>query len=219
MGNSSEKNSNSEDAEALPTSRPRDPSDLQDLELIEAIKAGDNSAFAQLYQKYNARITNVLMGVLRNREDALEACQDVFVKVHKQLASFKPQARFYTWLYRIAVNQGIDVIRKKKRRPEHLVEGTSFELEEGHSPDGIQRASSPSWEAQRKELMTQIDSALSELKAKHRDVFLLHSIEGMSYQEISDVLEVPMGTVMSRLFYARRRMAELLPNSWDPAHD
>lgn len=192
----------------------RDPSDLEDLDWVEATLRGDSGAFARIYEKYRERVFRVLFGVVRNREDALEATQEVFVKIHRALPRFDPRARFFTWAYRIAVNQGIDMLRQRKVRKEQQYEE---EQQLGESSGrGSARFVAAEKELERKEVLERLEAALETLSEEHRTVFLLYSYEGLSYGDIADVVGIPIGTVMSRLFYARKRMKEQLPREWDP---
>ncbi len=190
----------------------------EDLALIRAVLGGAEgparSAFERLFEKYRERVFRVLLGVLRHHEDALEATQEVFLKAWRALGGFDPQARFYTWLYRIAVNQGIDVLRRRKQRHESPLDP---ELEPRDPPAGAgRRFTPPAEEAEWSEVRERLARALESLSEPHRTVFLLYSQEGLRYEEISDVLGVPVGTVMSRLFYARRKLCAELPAAWDP---
>ncbi|MGE3166213.1 MAG: RNA polymerase sigma factor [Planctomycetota bacterium] len=188
--------------------------DQQDKLLVQAALGGDAEAFGQLFERYRERIFRVLCGVVRHREDALEATQDVFVKIYRALPRFDPAGRFFTWAYRIAVNQGIDRLRSRKTRKEHSLDGVDrldpTEPLHGRAPLG------PPAELERREVMERLEAALAGLSSDQRTVFLLYSFEGLSYSEIAEVTEVPIGTVMSRLFYARRKLREELPAEWDP---
>ncbi|MEM7165712.1 MAG: sigma-70 family RNA polymerase sigma factor [Planctomycetota bacterium] len=190
--------------------RAKDPSDLEDLAWVEATLAGQSSGFENIFRKYQQRIYGVLYGILRNREDALEGAQEVFVKVYRALERFDPQARFYTWLHRIAVNHGIDQTRRRKTRKEQLI------ADEPLLPPASETSQSPTGETQRREIVDRLEEALASLSEEHRSVFLLYSYEGLAYAEIAEIVDVPVGTVMSRLFYARKKLKERLPQEWDP---
>lgn len=140
----------------------------------------------------------------RNQDDAMDVVQDTFVKAHRSLARFERRASIGTWLCQIAAHQAIDLGRRRKvRRAETLEEG----LVKGGAP-----GSAPAEKAQASELKAALDEALGELSEKHRMVFVLYTVKGLSYKEIASTLEISIGTVMSRLFYARknlqRRLAE-----------
>jgi RNA polymerase sigma-70 factor (ECF subfamily) len=180
--------------------------------LVERAQTGDHAAFRQLFDRYHKRAYSVAYGVLKNRHDAMDVVQEGFVKVHKHLASFQGSSSFYTWLYRIVMNLAIDQLRRRKTsRP---VEYDDAIAREG---DGTNEAilprmadANPRKAAIRRELIEKIDAALAELPEYHRQVILLREIEGLSYEEMAEVLEVPKGTIMSRLFHARKKMQAAL---------
>ena len=156
------------------------------------------------------------MGVVKNEQDALDAVQEAFVKAHKNIHRFQGSSSFYTWLYRIVMNVSIDHVRRPSRR-----KNDDFDQRALHDPttatgDGALFPSlvnsNPDKAALRRELGEAIRAALDELPEHHRAVLVLREIEGMSYEELANVLEVPKGTVMSRLFHARKKMqASLAP--------
>ena len=195
---------------ATVTGTSKEASKAADIEMILAIRKGQVVAYQGLVEKYQNRVYNLIYGMVRNREDARDLTQDAFVKAYQKLDSFRLEASFYTWLYRIAMNVSIDFIRKAKRR------GTT-EFDEGvavkESDGGISEThhqDSPSKELERKQLYSKIMTALQKLPEDQRQAVLLRELEGFSYKEISDIMGIPEGTVMSRLFYARKRLQQLL---------
>ncbi|OVE79731.1 hypothetical protein BVY02_02480 [bacterium J17] len=183
--------------------------------MIERTKAGDNSAFRVLVERYQARALAVAIGVIGHREDAEDIVQDAFVKAHRNLSSFRGKSSFYTWLYRIVFNLAVDLSRKKYRQVEKPI-GDSVSLDSGKIVSAVGRApllaklSSPDEELDRAELGQKIEAALDTLSAEHRAVIVLREIEGLSYAEISKVVGCNKGTVMSRLFHARKRLQKEL---------
>jgi len=181
-----------------------------DLELLQAVLNGDTTAYRGLVEKYQGRVYAMVYGMIRNREDARDITQEAFVKAYKNLKSFRLESSFYTWLYRIAMNLAIDFTRKKKRQ------GTTSFDEAVASRDGdggiseLHHEDSPVKKLERKEVFKQIMDALEKLPADQKQVILLRELEGLSYKEISDVMDIPEGTVMSRLFYARKKLQKLL---------
>lgn len=181
-----------------------------DAEMLRAVLAGDATAYRGLVEKYQGRVYSLVYGMVRNREDARDITQDAFVKAYNNLGSFRLESSFYTWLYRIAMNLAIDLVRKRQRRPT-----TSFE-EGVASRDGdggiaeIHSDDSPRKVLERKQLYERIMDAMEKLPEDQREVVLLREVEGLSYKEISEVMDIPEGTVMSRLFYARKRLQKLL---------
>lgn len=184
-----------------------------DQELVARCQKGDRQAFEGLVRKYQRRVYAVACGMLHNSEEAEDVAQDAFVKAYKYIGHFKGTSSFYTWLYRIAVNLCIDRLRKSSkaptleyddrlRRPEGAQAGSELE------PSTI--GTNPDKELRRKELAGQIQTGLNRLTPKHRAVLILREIEGLSYKEMAEVMRCSKGTIMSRLFHARRKLQQYL---------
>jgi len=150
----------------------------------------------------------VVLAVVRNPEDAVELAQETFVRAYQNLSKFEERSSFSTWLYRIAVNLAIDWRRREMRHVTLRGEEAETELERIPSVTG-----DAFQETARGEVGEKIRRALDELTDEQRTVILLREVEGLSYEEIAEVLHCPRGTVMSRLFYARNRLRELLKDS------
>jgi RNA polymerase sigma-70 factor (ECF subfamily) len=173
---------------------------------VEAALDGDNKAFGKLVERYQKKVYGLAFGILRNREDAWDVAQDAFVKAYKNLSTYEGNAAFYTWLYRITYNLSLDVLRSKGRRAtEELTEQT-----QEAAGDDSPRPEHPSETAERRELAAVVTQAMTKLTEKHRAIIVLREIEGLSYEEMADVLQISKGTVMSRLFHARRNLAALI---------
>jgi RNA polymerase sigma-70 factor (ECF subfamily) len=181
-----------------------------DAEMVEAVREGDATAYRGLVEKYQGRVYNVIYGMVRNREDARELTQETFVKAYRNLHGFRSDARFYTWIYRIAMNLSIDFTRRRKRAPVSGLEEDIATRDAEGSISEVHHADSPRRTLERKQLYKSIMNALDELPEQQKQVILLREIEGLSYREIADVLGVAEGTVMSRLFYARKKLQKLL---------
>lgn len=185
----------------------------EDLILVEKVRAGDMTAFRELFDKYEKRIYVICFGIVRQREDALDMVQETFIKTYKSLSYFRHEANFYTWLYRIASNSCLDFLRKKKRarNPEPLAEELGTDPETGDREGVVLKSTdNPRETVLRKELAARIDAAIQSLPPDHRAVVLLREVEKLSYEEIAKTLGIQTGTVMSRLFYARKKLAEKL---------
>lgn len=186
----------------------------QDQALAESAAQGDKDAFRELVEKYQRRVLAVVTGMLHDPEAALEVTQEAFIKAYKSLPRFRGQASFYTWIYRIAVNLAIDYQRKEWRKP--IVDTHRRNSEEGPGEDAVDRApdDDPSvdpFEATKDaELRVRLREAVAELTPDHRAVILLRELEGLSYDEISQIMHCSKGTVMSRLHYARKKLQTLL---------
>lgn len=187
----------------------RDPSDEEDIEKVEEFLLGDIRAFEFLFDKYREKVYRIAYRFVRNREDALEVAQDVFLRVYTSLAKFKTDSKFFTWLYRVAVNRAIDSTRYRRARPLHSLEQELLESQT-QTVSGKCPQRDPSEVAEEKDLEENLARALKKLSDKHRTVFLLHAMENLSYKEIAAVMKCSIGTVMSRLFYARKKLQEIL---------
>ena len=181
-----------------------------DRELVERCQRGQLEAYEILVGRYRQRVYGLAYSMLRNEQDATDLSQETFVKAWQAIRGFKKNSSFYTWLYRITTNLCIDFVRKRDRRPTVPFEETvdpeadaSVEIAPSNQP-------LPTDEVRRRELREQIDAALQELSPEHRVVIQLREFEGLEYAEIAKVVGCQMGTVMSRLHYARKHLQKLL---------
>jgi len=192
------------------------PADAEDVALVEQSLSGNSEAFEKLFVKYRQRAFAVAWRLVRNEDSALDVVQDAFVRAYEQLEHLKGEGRFYPWLRRITVNLAIDRLRQAKR-------GAQISLNDNRMEDGEEgredraamladdsRESRPVEAAEMGEFSSALSAALTKLSDTHRAVFMLHAAEGMSYKEIAEALDCNIGTVMSRLFYARKHLQELL---------
>jgi RNA polymerase sigma-70 factor (ECF subfamily) len=168
------------------------------------------AAFEELVNRYREKVYALAYGMARNESDAQDIRQETFVHAWHSINRFRGQSAFYTWLYRITTNLVIDMVRKRSRN-----QTVPLETPEGAKPIEAQMADAPkgrlpSDEAQRSDLRVAIDRAMAELSPEHRAVVLLKDFEGMEYKDIAKVVGCSIGTVMSRLFYARRHLQRLL---------
>jgi len=173
--------------------------------LLERAKRGDTEAFAALVERYQRRVVGVAFAVVHNQDDAVELAQEAFVRAFQNLKKFESRSSFSTWLYRIAANLSIDFRRREGRHVVLRGEDAAAEISRIPSAEGDSYRA-----AARNELGQRIQSALQQLTPEHRAVILLREVEGLSYDEICGVLQVPRGTVMSRLHYARGRLRVIL---------
>ncbi len=179
--------------------------DGDEAELIERARTGDTGAFGILVERYQRRVVGVAMAVVHDQEDALELAQETFVRAFENVGKFESRSSFSTWLYRIAANIAIDFRRRERRHP--TMRGDEAEIELQRLPSKLCDAFK---ETQRGEMAERIRRALDQLTPEHRAAILLREVEGLSYDEISDVLQCPRGTVMSRLHYARNHLRAIL---------
>lgn len=186
-----------------------------DHELVRACLDGDATAYRGLVERYQGRIYNVIFGMVRNREDARDLTQDAFVKAYKNLKRFRFGSSFYTWICRIGMNVAIDHLRKQKvRKAQEFDDGVATK-EQGGVISLAHHRDSPHKELERSRAHAQILAALDELPEQQRQVVVLREMEGMAYKEIAEVMDIPEGTVMSRLYYARKKLQEALSEVYD----
>jgi len=186
-----------------------------DLTLVQRVRTGDQRAFKLLVERYQRKVYAVAYGMVKDREEARDIAQEAFVKVYKYLEHFKGDASFYTWLYRITVNICIDSLRKKgsAKGDDHVEFDESVRMDVSEANIGAlgsRLGTNPQKSALRKELADKISAALQQIPEAHRQILLLREVEGMSYEELARTLQIPKGTVMSRLFHARLKMQKIL---------
>lgn len=181
-----------------------------DQELIAAHLAGDRHAFSTIVDRYERRVWAVCLRMCENPDDARDATQDTFVTALRALGSFRGDAQLSTWLHRIAVNASLDVRRKQSRQKAKPVEEVPEVVSTEPGPDdmtiGADRAAA-------------VHAALARLSDEHRTVVVLHDLQGLQYPEVAKALDVPVGTVKSRLHRARLELARLLGHLRDDGTD
>ncbi|HWY77406.1 MAG TPA: sigma-70 family RNA polymerase sigma factor [Verrucomicrobiae bacterium] len=189
----------------------RDHSSATDEELVEGAKKGDMVAFEELVARHRDKIYARAFSMMRNEDEAIDLSQEAWVKSWQRLKQFQGESSFGTWMTRIVINLCLDHLRRRKRQRTESIE--VLDEESG----GVERqmpvvTANPTERLERAELRKRIDEALNLLSHEHRTVLVLHEFEEMEYKEIARTMECSIGTVMSRLFYARRKMAVLLAN-------
>ena len=178
--------------------------DTDDAALVERVRGGDVAAFEPLVEKYRQRVYRLAYNVLRNQEDAWDAAQEAFIKAYQALPGFRGQSAFYTWLFRIVMNVAHD--KARQRGAQGRAFGTERVAEEEWERTMPDPGEEPDAAAARAEQRARITRGLAALPEHHRAIIMLSDLEGLSYREIADVLNIPMGTVMSRLHNARKRL-------------
>jgi RNA polymerase sigma-70 factor (ECF subfamily) len=173
-------------------------------ELIRSTLAGQTTAFGQLVLKYQDRLFNTLYRVLGSAEDARDVVQDAFVQAFLKLESFRGSAAFYTWLYRIAFNLAMS--HRRRQRPTASLDFSKHE----HGVEPVDGQPTPEAHAARRDRARLVQAALAELAADHREVIVLRELDGCRYDEIAEILALPIGTVRSRLFRARLELRDRL---------
>lgn len=183
---------------------------MDDRALVAAAQRGDRDAFRTLFERYHRRAYALALGILRHQDDAMDAVQDAFIKAHKHLDKFEGTSSFYTWLYRIVMNVSIDHLRKHKRvKPVELDESR---VENDADDPLLPRilGGNPGRALLDKQIRARIDQALDELSENHRAVLVMRELEGLSYEDMAQAMGCSKGTIMSRLFHARRNMQKRL---------
>jgi RNA polymerase sigma-70 factor (ECF subfamily) len=178
-----------------------------DRRLIAECLGGRQDAFGELISRYQLRLYNAIIRLVDHAEDAADVVQDSFLNAYQSLRSFKGDAEFFTWLYRIAFNTAISLKRKKRATISLEAGGT----EGGIDPDDPSEYIKPGRALERSEDEAQLQDALNRLSSEHREVLVLKDIEGMKYEDIAEILGVPIGTIRSRLHRARLELRDLLP--------
>jgi RNA polymerase sigma-70 factor (ECF subfamily) len=203
-------------SKAVPPAAADEPAGPPDLELVARAQTGDTRAFNELVTRYRSRAFSMTYNMVRNEQDAWDLAQDGFLKAWKSIGRFRGQSSFYTWLYRILMNVSIDWLRKKQ-----IEGGTEFDdtiglrnIEPGAvtTPRGEMQ---PAAKLADGEIRARIDAAIARLSVEHRTVIIMREIDGLEYSEIAEQVGCSIGTVMSRLFYARKKLQTMLRDVYE----
>ena len=177
-----------------------------DDELVLKSQQGDVHAFDDLVERYHSKIYALTYNMTSNREDAEDLTQDIFVKAFQALPRFKGKSSFYTWLYRIAVNKTINYRKKRNRKRAMSLDQFDNEIKLDDVYHDLTSKGSPLRNLSLTELQKKLNEAMQNLSEKHRTVVVLHDMQGIPHEEISKMVGASVGTVRSRLFYARRQL-------------
>jgi RNA polymerase sigma-70 factor (ECF subfamily) len=181
-----------------------------DRQLVDAARNGDANAFRELVIRHQRRAYAVALGMLHDPDDARDVCQEAFLKVHKSIGTFEGEAQFFTWLYRIVMNLCIDHLRKKRGQQVEFDDAQSHDDPDEGGIAPVRTGFDPARALADKELRNQILGALDKLSPTHRAVLVMREVDGLSYQEMADTMKCSIGTIMSRLFHARKKMQTML---------
>src|SRR5580658_8048664 len=181
-------------------------SKISDLTLVQHAQHEDVGAYDELVRRYQERIYATVYHMTSNHEDANDLTQETFIKAFRALKSFKGDSSFYTWIYRIAVNKTINFLKQRKNRVQLSLNDMDFNAE--NDPDLVALVSdkTPRRDLSLSELQEKLNAALLKLSEHHRMVVTLHDIQGLSHEEIGKIMDCNVGTVRSRLFYARQQL-------------
>lgn len=191
-----------------PTNTP--PAPVDEHRLVKRARQGDLGAYDELVRRYQERIYATLYHMTSNHEDANDLAQEAFIKAFQALKSFKGGSSFYTWVYRIAVNKTINFLKQRKHKSQISLNDLDFNAE--HDPDLVALVSdkTPRREINLVELQEKLNAAMQKLSEPHRLVVTLHDVQGLSHEEIAEIMDCNIGTVRSRLFYARQQLQAYL---------
>src|SRR6266404_2947755 len=186
------------------------PEPIAEAELVKRARRGDLTAYDDLVRRYQERIYATIYHMTSNHEDANDLAQEAFIKAFHALKSFKGGSSFYTWVYRIAVNKAINFLKQRKNRIQLSLDDLDVNAE--HDPDLVALISdkTPRRETGLAELQEKLNAAMQKLSEPHRLVVTLHDVQGLSHEEIAQIMECNIGTVRSRLFYARQQLQAYL---------
>jgi len=199
-----------------PTEAENDIAAPDDFELVKRSQAGDATAFGELVTRYRSRAFAMIYNMVRNDQDAWDLAQDGFLKAWKSIGRFRGQSSFYTWLYRILMNVSFDWLRKK-----HIASGTEFDDTFGLKNVAPGATTAPRAELEPaarisdKEIRERIDAAIARLSPEHRACIVMRELDGLEYSEIAEAMQCSIGTVMSRLFYARKKLQAMLKDVYE----
>jgi RNA polymerase sigma-70 factor (ECF subfamily) len=203
-------------AEPAARQNPETPAPVDEEALVRRARRGDLEAYDELVQRYQERIYATIYHMTSNHEDANDMAQESFIKAFQAIKTFKGGSSFYTWLYRIAVNKTINFLKQRKNRTHMSLNDLDFNAE--HDPDLMALISdkTPRRDAALAELQEKLNAALLKLSEPHRLVVVLHDVQGLSHDEIAKIMECNIGTVRSRLFYARQQLQGYLSDYLGP---
>lgn len=182
---------------------------MEDIELVEKAKQGDKISMGILVNRYSKRVYNLALRIVRNKEEAEDVLQDTFLTVVAKLHTFDGRSSFFTWLYRIATNSALMLLRKKKIRRANFMDN-DFDPDNNEMTNTIDWSQDPSIDVTNAEIRTRINEALETLKDKYKTVFVLRDIEELSTRETSEILKISEENVKVRLLRARQFLREYL---------
>ena len=181
-----------------------------DWAIVQRVQAGNVGAFDQLVQKYREHIFSVVYNMTSNREDASDLTQETFIKAFQAIGRFKGKSSFFTWIYRIAINTTMTFLKKRSRRRYISYENINEEVSTTEIFESLTAKTRTEKGALVQELQEKLNDSLQKLSPKHRTVIVLHEIEGLGHAEIAEITKTSVGTVRSRLHYAKQQLQSYL---------
>jgi len=193
------------------------PAGMLEGDLVKRARHGDLKAYDELVKRYQERIYATIYHMTANHEDANDLAQESFIKAYQALKSFRGGSSFYTWIYRIAVNKTINFLKQRKNKYHLSLNDIDFNPENDPELVALISTKTPHHDAGLSELQKKLNEALLKLSEPHRMVAVLHDVQGMSHEEIASIMGCNIGTVRSRLFYARQQLQGHLAEYMKPA--
>ena len=196
--------------ENLMESRPVNPERAIDQKLVEKSQRGDKKAFSMLVEKYQRRLTRLLSRMVRDQSEIEDIVQDSFIKAYRAINNFRGDSAFYTWLYRIGINTAKNHLVKLGKRPKAMNDVEIEEIENFEDAPDLRNHETPESTMMSSEIVASVNQTIEALPSELREAISLREMDGLSYEEISDLMNCPIGTVRSRIFRAREVIAEKL---------
>jgi RNA polymerase sigma-70 factor (ECF subfamily) len=203
-------NKNIKVEEKLMESRPVNPERAIDQKLVEKAQRGDKKAFGMLVEKYQRRLNRLLSRMVRDQSEIEDIVQDSFIKAYRAINNFRGDSAFYTWLYRIGINTAKNHLVKLGKRPKAMNEVDIEEIENFEDAPDLRNHETPESTMMSSEIVASVNQTIAALPSELREAISLREMDGLSYEEISDLMNCPIGTVRSRIFRAREVIAEKL---------
>jgi len=191
-------------------SRPVNPERAVDQKLVEKAQKGDKKAFSMLVEKYQRRLTRLLSRMVRDQSEIEDIVQDSFIKAYRAINNFRGDSAFYTWLYRIGINTAKNHLVKLGKRPKAMNEVEIEEIENFEDAPDLRSQDTPESSMMSSQIVTAVNQTIESLPDELKQAISYREMDGLSYEEISDLMNCPIGTVRSRIFRAREAIAEKL---------
>lgn len=201
----------------MDTPEPQDAHDPDDDALVARTQNGDVAAYDELIRRYQKRVYSVIYNMTSNHADTNDLMMETFAKAYKGIHKFKRGARFYTWVYRIAVNQTINFLKRNKNRHNLSLDNEDIDLQNRKEMIDQSVAADAERQNELQELQKKLNQSLLRLSEEHRAVVTLADVQGLSHEEISNIMGVSKGTVKSRLFYAHKQLQKFLREYREPS--
>ena len=196
--------------EKLMESRPVNPERAVDQKLVEKAQKGDKKAFGMLVEKYQRRLTRLLSRMVRDQSEIEDIVQDSFIKAYRAINNFRGDSAFYTWLYRIGINTAKNYLVKLGKRPKAMNDVEIEDIENFEDAQDLRNLETPESSMMSSQIIISVNQTIESLPDELKEAISLREMDGLSYEEISDLMNCPIGTVRSRIFRAREAISEKL---------